>query len=87
MLFCPNVKNLKRELERLDILIHENTVEDNNENNPKLIELNKYENDISNLRRLKGEIDRKLGRIEGIIEARKWKVDKREEVRILMKKN
>lgn len=82
----PERENLKRELERLDILIRENTVEDNNENNPKLIELNKYENDISNLRRLKGEIDRKLGRIEGIIEARKWKVDKREEVRIFDEK-
>lgn len=82
----PERENLKRELEELNIKITENSSEDNKENNEKLEELKKYENEISNLRRLKGEIDRKLGRIEGLIEARKWKVEKTKEVKIFDEK-
>ncbi|MBP9802812.1 MAG: AAA family ATPase [Candidatus Pacebacteria bacterium] len=82
----PERENLKRELEELNIKIAENSSEDNKENNEKLEELKKYENEISNLRRLKGEIDRKLGRIEGLIEARKWKVEKTKEVKIFDEK-
>jgi chromosome segregation protein len=82
----PERENLKRELEELDIKIKENSSEDNQENNAKLEQLKKYENEISNLRRLKGEIDRKLGRIEGLIEARKWKVEKTKEVKIFDEK-
>ncbi len=82
----PERENLKRELEELDIKIKENSSEENKEDNEKLEQLKKYENEISNLRRTKGEIDRKLGRIEGLIEARKWKVEKTKEVKIFDEK-
>lgn len=42
---------------------------ESNTENAKLEELKKVESNIANVRRLKGEIERKLGRIEGMIEA------------------
>lgn len=72
---------LKKEIDEIGILISQINVEDNIEN-PKLEELKKIENELNSLRRLKSEIERKLGRMEGLIESRKWKQDEIKNVRV-----
>lgn len=78
----PERENLKIELDKLSILINEDLDDVNSVENQKLEELKKAEHEITNIRRFKGEIERKLGRIEGIIEARKWRKEKMPEVKI-----
>ncbi|MDQ5954341.1 MAG: hypothetical protein QG583_269, partial [Patescibacteria group bacterium] len=51
-----------------------------NTENAKLEELKKVESSIANVRRLKGEIERKLGRIEGMIEAEAIRAERAPEV-------
>ncbi|MBP9714904.1 MAG: AAA family ATPase [Candidatus Pacebacteria bacterium] len=53
---------------------------ESNAENAKLEELKKVETNIANVRRLKGEIERKLGRIEGMIEAEAIRAERAPEV-------
>ncbi len=74
-------ENLKGEINNISVLIDQISVDENIEN-PKLEELKKVENELNSLRRVKSEIERKLGRLEGMIEARKWREEKTQNVRI-----
>jgi chromosome segregation ATPase len=81
-LLIPERENLKKQLNELNLLIAENFDNDNNIENQKLEDLKRAENEIANIRRVKSEIERKIGRMEGMIEARKWRKEKMPEVKI-----
>ncbi|MFM2394712.1 MAG: hypothetical protein RLZZ546_2694, partial [Bacteroidota bacterium] len=72
---------LKKEVHETSLLINQISIGENIEN-PKLEELKKIENDLNSLRRVKSEIERKLGRMEGMIESRKWKQDEVKNVKV-----
>jgi chromosome segregation ATPase len=61
--------NIERELSSLRRELGDDGEENKGEENKKLEELRNVEANLANLRRLKGEIERKVGRIEGMIEA------------------
>ncbi|MCC7160187.1 AAA family ATPase [Candidatus Nomurabacteria bacterium] len=74
-------KNLQEERNKLKIELDEvagkiSLTEDSNsaKNNPKIEELRMVEQKINSVRSMKNELERKLGRIEGILESRENKV-------------
>ncbi len=50
------------------------------EENKKFEELKSVENKLSNIRRIKGELERKLGRIEGMIEIEEMRKEEKKEI-------
>ena len=67
--FLSKDKNrISEELALIDKKISETRDDDTKEENPKTIELRKLEQKIGEIRRAKSEVERKLGRIEGMIE-------------------
>ncbi len=70
------------ELDLINSKINETEDGSEREENKKLEELKKVEESISNLRRVKGEMERKLGRIEGMIEVEKYRVEKEPEAKV-----
>ena len=68
------------ELSTLNNALADKFENESNAENAKLEELKKVETSIANVRRLKGEIERKLGRIEGMIEAEAIRAERAPEV-------
>lgn len=59
---------IESELKTVNVKINE--AEDSNKESRKISELRTVEQKLNEIRRMKGELDRKLGRIEGILESR-----------------
>jgi len=71
---------ISTELHIINTTLHEKFENDDNVENKKLDELRASESKISDIRRLKGEIERKLGRIEGMIEGEMIRAERAPEV-------
>lgn len=73
---------LQDEINTINSKISETEDGGEREENIKLEELKSIEEKISNLRRVKGEMERKLGRIEGMIEVEKYRIEKEPEAKV-----
>lgn len=69
-------KHISTQLADLSARISENEAEDGMAGNQKIEELKKVEQKLNEIRNIKGEISRKLGRVEGMIEGEKRRLDK-----------
>ena len=69
-------QNLERELKNVNEVLGDGSERAQDVESAKLGELRTKETSLANLRRTRGEIERKLGRIEGMIEAEKIRRDR-----------
>jgi chromosome segregation protein len=74
---------IEAELESLSQALNEDTKSQNNIESQKLEELKIREKEAADLRRLHGEVERKLGRIEGMIEASQIRAEKNPEAIVI----
>lgn len=81
-LFIEKTK-LSEEIDSINLKIKETENGEEREENKKLEELKKVEENVANIRKIKGEIERKLGRIEGMIEMEEMRMEEEPEVAIL----
>ncbi|MCX6747876.1 MAG: AAA family ATPase, partial [Candidatus Nomurabacteria bacterium] len=73
---------LQDEINTINSKISETEDGGEREENIKLEELKSIEEKLGNLRRVKGEMERKLGRIEGMIEVEKYRIEKEPEAKV-----
>lgn len=81
-LFIEKTK-LSEEIDNINLKIKETENGEEREENKKLEELKKVEESIANIRKVKGEIERKLGRIEGMIEMEEMRIEEAPEAIVL----
>lgn len=81
-LFVEKTK-LSEEIDSINLKIKETESDEEREENKKLEELKKVEENVANIRKVKGEIERKLGRIEGMIEMEEMRMEEEPEAVIL----
>lgn len=81
-LFVEKTK-LSEEIDNINLKIRETENGEEREDNKKLEELKKIEENVANIRKIKGEIERKLGRIEGMIEMEEMRMEEKPEEVIL----
>ncbi len=81
-LFIEKTK-LSEEIDNINLKIKETESGEEREENKKLEELKKVEENVANIRKVKGEIERKLGRIEGMIEMEEMRIEEKPEAVIL----
>lgn len=73
---------LQKEIEVINSNISDTEEGGEAEENKKLEELKQSEEKIAGIRRIKGEMERKLGRIEGMIEAEKHRIEREPETKV-----
>lgn len=74
---------ISKELSDISSIISDKYQNNNQEENKKLEELTLFETQISNIRRIKSEIERKLGRIEGMIEIEENRKEEKVEIVVI----
>jgi chromosome segregation protein len=73
-------KRLESELAEINKILSDEKNQNSTENNPKIEELRNIERKLNEIRTLKSEMGRKLGRIEGMIEAEEHRFNNVKEV-------
>jgi chromosome segregation protein len=73
---------LLEEIEHINAKISDTEDSGEREENKKLEELKKVEEHLSRIRRTKGEMERKIGRIEGMIEVERYRIEREPETKV-----
>lgn len=74
---------ISQELEQISEKIKDNETEESGKNNEKIEKLRQVENGLNQIRIVKGEMSRKLGRIEGMIEGEERRLKHAAEVAVV----